>query len=66
MSCSYCEAKENNFIPANQTVDYSGIEIAINRQGLLRTRVFNETGDLVTQDIVEIRYCPLCGKKFRR
>lgn len=66
MNCPYCEAKTNDFVVANQTIEYSNIEIAINRQGMFRARVFNENGDLITQDIIEIRYCPLCGKKFER
>lgn len=64
MNCSYCESTSNDFVPANQTAEYSGIEIAINRQGMLRARAIDESGNLVTQDIVEMRYCPLCGKKF--
>ena len=64
--CPYCENQNNDFVPMNQTVEYSGIEIAINRQGMLRTRVFDDNKDLVTQDIVEIKYCPLCGKLFKK
>ena len=33
MKCSYCEVDTNDFVQMNQTVGYSGIEIAINRQG---------------------------------
>ena len=63
--CPYCDAKTNDFIPINQTVEYSGIEIALNRQGMLRVRVY-ESGQetFAAQDIVEINYCPNCGAKM--
>ena len=63
--CPYCDAETNDFVPINQTVEYSGIEIALNRQGMLRVRVY-ESGQetFTTQDIVEIKYCPNCGAKM--
>lgn len=63
--CPYCDAKTNDFIPLNQAVECSGIEIALNRQGMLRVRVY-ESGQetFTTQDIVEIKYCPNCGAKM--
>lgn len=69
MSCPYCEANTNQFYPINHTIEYSGVDISLNRQGMLRVRVLDYTDDpqtigLLTQDIVEIKYCPLCGKKF--
>lgn len=69
MSCPYCEHATNDFLPMNQTIEYSGIEIALNRQGILRVRVLDcsdesPTIGLLTQDIVEIKFCPLCGKRF--
>ena len=59
--CPYCDAETNDFVPINQSVEYSGIEIALNRQGMLRVRVY-ESGQetFTTQDIVEIKYCPNC------
>lgn len=69
MDCPYCEVKTNEFNPVNQTVKYSGIELALNRQGILRVRAFDFHGDPPTigftaQDVVEIKYCPMCGKRF--
>ena len=63
--CPYCDAETNDFVPINQAVEYSGIEIALNRQGMLRVRVY-ESGQetFTTQDIVEIKYCPNCGAKM--
>ena len=63
--CPYCDAKTNDFISINQTVEYSGIEIALNRQGMLRVRVYESGQETFTaQDIVEIKYCPNCGCKM--
>ena len=64
-SCPYCDAKTNDFIPINHAAEYSGIEIALNRQGMLRVRVY-ETGQetFTAQDIVEIKCCPNCGAKM--
>ena len=64
--CPYCEADTNDFILANQTADYSGIEMAINRQGMFRVRTYpNSTDDnFDSQDVIELKYCPLCGKPF--
>ena len=63
--CPYCDAKTNDFIPINQAVEYSGIEIALNRQGMLRVRVYESGQETFTaQDIVEIKCCPNCGAKM--
>lgn len=64
MRCPYCESGTNDFVPMNQTAEYSGIEMSVNRQGMLRVRVLDDDGGFTTQDIVEIRSCPLCGKRF--
>lgn len=63
--CKYCNATNNDFIPLNDTVDYSGIEMSLNRQGVLRVRYYDiNDPDFVTQDIVNIKYCPMCGGKI--
>ena len=63
--CPYCDAKTNDFITINQTVEYSGIEIALNRQGMLRVRVYESGQETFNaQDIVEIKFCPNCGAKM--
>lgn len=64
--CPYCECGTNDFEVLNQTAEYSGIELSVNRQGMLRARALDDDGCFPTQDIVEIRYCPLCGKRFRK
>lgn len=33
MKCPYCESGTNDFVPMNQTAEYSGIEMSVNRQG---------------------------------
>lgn len=35
MRCPYCESGTNDFVPMNQAVEYSGIEMAVNRQGMI-------------------------------
>ena len=63
--CQYCKAGNNDFVLLNDTNMYSGIDIEINRQGMLRIRVFNDEMDgFVTQDILNVRYCPICGREF--
>ena len=63
--CQYCRERNNDFVILNNTNMYSGIDIEINRQGMLRVRVFNDEMDgFVTQDILNVRYCPMCGRKF--
>ena len=54
MKCPYCESGTNDFVPMNQTAEYSGIEMSVNRQGMLRVRVLDDDGSFTTQDIVEI------------
>lgn len=60
--CEYCE-KGNGFKALNDTVDYSGLEISINNKGMLRTRAYMFKKNFQTQDIVNINYCPMCGKR---
>lgn len=63
--CPYCEAGNNDFQSVNQGKEYTGIEMTLSRLGTLRTRIYD--GDrLITQDTVEFKYCPLCGKKFTK
>ena len=67
--CQYCDSNCNDFVVMNQTMEYSGIELAINRQGMLRTRYYDVNGDVFEtqdKDIIEIKYCPLCGRKFNK
>lgn len=66
--CLYCETETNAFTQINQASDYSGIDISLNRQGMLRVRTYRNLGDVVfdTQDIVEMRYCPYCGRPFMK
>lgn len=66
MKCAYCDRKDNDFIPLNQTVDYSGIEMSLNKQGMLRVRYYDiNDPNFVTQDIVKIKFCPNCGRAMR-
>ena len=64
--CKFCEADNNDFVIMNDTTDYSGIEMAINRQGMLRIRYYmcNGTHIFESEDIANINNCPMCGRKF--
>ena len=66
--CPYCENETNDFIILNQTVEYSGIEMAVNSHGCLRVRTYPDgtENNFDSQDIVEIKYCPNCGKRFMK
>lgn len=64
--CQYCENEYNNFVLLNETASYSGIEMALNRQGMLRVR-YSEQGEydlFYSQDIINIKFCPMCGRKL--
>lgn len=64
MSCKYCNREDNDFVLLNETSEYSGIEMALNRQGILRIRHYSSNHMWATQDIVNIKYCPICGRKL--
>lgn len=65
--CKFCEHENNDFVILNPNYDYSFVEIAMNRQGMLRARTYNESEDLLfdSQDIVNINFCPMCGRELR-
>lgn len=64
--CRYCDPSGNHdFRPVNQSAEYSDIEMSLSNLGVFRVRVYN--GENITrQDVVEMRYCPLCGRKFQK
>lgn len=64
MNCKYCNSKDNDFVMLNDTAEYSYIEMALNRQGMLRVRSYDETEIWFSEDIVNVKFCPMCGRKF--
>ena len=60
--CQFCS--EKGFIPINNTVEYSGLEICVNRLGLIRVRNYNFKDIFETQDIAKINCCPMCGRRL--
>lgn len=62
--CPICNAKDNGFIALNKTMEYSGIEIAANRQGMLRVRYYGGKDNFEAQDLIKCNYCPNCGAKM--
>ena len=65
--CRYCRGAQNAFHNLNITEKYSSVEIAVNRQGMLRVRVFADEEDtFATQEVININFCPMCGRRFKR
>ena len=64
--CKFCRASNNDFQMLNtETWEYSGIEIAINRQGMLRVRHYDYDPNVYhAQEIITIKHCPMCGAKM--
>ena len=66
-----CKCEQNrygDFVVINGTKEYSGIEMAINCQGMLRVRyyMYNDIDRFESQDILNVKHCPLCGRKFNQ
>lgn len=64
--CQFCQHDNNDFVALNQTVEYSGLEMSMNRQGMFRTRYYDTSdGDtFTTQDMLQFKFCPYCGRRF--
>lgn len=63
--CEFCDAEDNEFRLLNaKTMAHSGIGIALNRQGLLRVRTYNQHTQFETQDFVRVKFCPNCGARM--
>ena len=60
---SQCVCQSEHFNSLNQnTVDYSGIEIAIHKDRMLRVRT--QTAEGICSDVMSINYCPICGRRL--
>lgn len=67
MKCEYCDREDNDFVLLNQTKDYSNIEMALNKQGMLRVRYYADDSRVwFSQDIIEIKFCPNCGQAMKK
>lgn len=65
--CPVCGGTDDSFVPLNaSTAGYSGIEIAMARDGMLRARSLGPDGGMLSQDIINVPFCPMCGKEFNR
>lgn len=64
MSCKYCSGSDNDFVILNETSEYSGVEMSLNRQGMLRARYYGDNDIWFSQEIVNIKFCPICGAKM--
>lgn len=66
MSCEFCKPTDDNrFVPLNNTVGYSGIEISMHQKGMLRCRYYENENLFETQDVINIKFCPVCGEKLK-
>ena len=47
-------------------MEYSGLEMSMNRQGMFRARHYDQfdDGTFTTQDMLQFEFCPYCGKRF--
>jgi C4-type Zn-finger protein len=63
--CKVCDRENNDFVILNETEDFSFIEISLNKQGMLRVRLIDNQGRITSQDIINIEFCPICGRKMR-
>lgn len=65
--CKFCKPNPyNEFVLMNkETTEYSGIEITIHSKGMLRCRYYGENELFVSQDVVNIKFCPFCGKEIK-
>ena len=64
-NCDVCCAENNDFVLLNKTKEYSGIEIAANKQGMLRVRYYGDSDNFESQDIIHVACCPRCGRKMK-
>ena len=64
VKCKYCEHENNDFVLLNETTDYSLLEMSLNRQGMLRVRDIDQQGRISSMDIINVKFCPMCGRKF--
>lgn len=62
--CEYCKSR-TEFIPLNTTADYSGLEFAL-CDNILRVRYYpsNDHMHFETQDLINIKFCPMCGRRL--
>lgn len=64
--CAYCYSACDNRALSEESTMYSGIEMKIIGQcGALRARHYGDKDIFDHQDIVNINFCPMCGRKLR-
>ena len=69
--CKFCSESKTHYVRLNATVDYSGIEVALNAPArTLRCRTYyyepmdRAHGYDSTQDMIFINFCPMCGRRL--
>ena len=66
MSCKYCNREDNDFVMLNETADYSGLEIAMNRQGILRIRHYSSNQMWQYKTLLILNTVPFVVENLRR
>ena len=61
--CNHC-IPDHDFRSIGDTVEYNGVETSLNDQGMLRVRVYTG-GHLESQDMINVNFCPFCGRRFK-
>ena len=61
--CVFCSSLI--FTPINDGKRYCGIEISLSSVGTLRSRNFDADDNLIGQEIININFCPVCGRKLK-
>lgn len=66
IKCVFCEGTDGGHNPINDTMPYSGIEIAMSTHCKdIRVRVYPSLGydgGYEYMDLINIKYCPMCGR----
>ena len=62
--CKYCD-EENYYEQLTTTAEYSGLEISLHPKWTLRVRAYLGKELFEAQDIVNVKYCPICGRRLK-
>ena len=66
MACVYCKPKRDGDSYCMNYPEDHGIEITMDHKGELRVRYYEDYEDTVSaQDIIDINFCPMCGRDLR-
>lgn len=65
-TCPICAAASDALVTLNPSnAERNKIEVALNRNGILMARSLGPNRRMIFQEILEVPFCPLCGRKFK-